>query len=182
MSEIPILTSEYLRLRPLSMQDAPRMTDLLQEPQIAANGLGIPQPYQLTDAEHMLERVLKGPEKNQFTWAITLHENSELIGIITLIVITPHRRAEIGYWLGKDYWNHGYATEAAQTLIRDAFARHQLNRLYAKSFTGNKASVRVLEKLGMKYEGLLRQHLWHALSNEYKDTHVYSILKSERRE
>lgn len=179
MPDIPILTTERLLLRPLTPQDAQQITHLLQSPEIAANGLGIPQPYQLADAERMLERVAQGPEKNQFTWAITLRPNGLMIGIITLILTPYHRRAEIGYWLGEDYWNMGYATEAAQYLIKDAFKRHKLNRLYAKSFVGNEASRRVLEKLGMQYEGLLRQHLWHELYQEYKDTHVYSLLRSE---
>ncbi len=179
MSSLPILNSARLLLRPLTSEDAPRLTELLQEPEIAANGLGIAQPYKLSDAQQMIERVAAGPEKNQYTWGITLRANQELIGIITLILAVPHRRGEIGYWIGKDYWNTGYATEAAQTLINDAFIRHDLNRIYAKSFGGNEPSRRVLEKLGMQYEGLLRQYLWHALSGEFKDTHVYSMLRSE---
>lgn len=179
MYSLPTLYSTRLLLRLLTSEDVPRLTELLQEPEIAANGLGIPQPYQLADAEQMVERVAAGPEKNHFTWGITLKNNHELIGIVTLILTTAHRRGEIGYWIGKAFWNLGYATEAAQTLIYDAFIRHDLNRIYAKSFVGNESSRRVLEKLGMQYEGLLRQYLWHPLSQEFKDTHVYSMLRSE---
>lgn len=179
MSEIPILQSERLLLRPLSIEDAPRMADLLQAPEIAANGMGMPQPFQLSDAEKLIQRFLQGQEEDLYTWAITLSKDNDLIGMITLIVTPPHRRAKIGFWIGKDYWNQGYATEASQILIKHAFAQHNLNRLYAQAFVGNEASVRVLKKLGMKYEGVLRHHLWHELSNEAKDTLVYSILKDE---
>lgn len=179
MAEIPILTTERLQLRALTMDDAQLLADLLQEPAIAANGLGIPQPYQLSDAQNMIERVGEGPAKNHFTWGITLRPNNEVIGIITIIITSSQHRAEIGYWIGKPYWNQGYASEAGRALISDAFSRHELNRIYAKSFTDNPSSARVLEKIGMTYEGLLRQHLWHELSGQYKDTFVYSILKSE---
>lgn len=179
MSKMPILSTNRLLLRPLSIEDAPRITQLLQEPDIAINGLGIPQPYQLSDAEHMIERVQQLSENDHFTWAIVLHENNELLGVITLILTTVLHRAEMGYWIGKEYWNNGYATEAAKFVIKDAYSRYEINRIYAKSFTDNEASTRVLEKIGMQYEGLLRKHVWHPMRNKSEDTFIYSILKDE---
>lgn len=179
MSDIPILTSNRLLLRPFSMDDAPRITDLLQEPEIALNGLGIPQPFHLADAEKMIHRFQQMAEKNHFTWGIVSHKTNDLLGVITLILTLAHHHAEIGFWLGKAYWNQGYATEAGQYVIDYGFVQYELNKIFAKSLTDNEASTRVLEKLGMKPEGLLRQHVWHPLRQQFKDVVMYGILQDE---
>ena len=83
----------------------------------------------------------------------------------------------MGYWIGKPYWNHGYCTEAAQTLLRYAFDVLHLNRVQARHMTKNPTSGRVMQKAGMQYEGTLRQSLrrWGA----YEDAAVYAALRTE---
>ena len=93
----------------------------------------------------------------------------------------PHpyeeKMAEIGYWIGKPYWSQGYCTEAAREVVRYGFEVLNLNRIQARHMTKNPASGRVMEKVGMKYEGRLRQSLlrW----DQFEDVAIYSILRDE---
>jgi RimJ/RimL family protein N-acetyltransferase len=73
--------------------------------------------------------------------------------------INRERRAELGYWLAAATWGHGIATEAVRALVDFGFRELALARIFAHVLDGNAASMRVLEKLGLEREGLLRQHL-----------------------
>ena len=108
---------------------------------------------------------------------IALRTDGTTIGNIGLMFNLPHDNAEMGYWIGKPYWNQGYGTEAAGAVIRYAFEELGLNRVYATHFTRNPASGRILQKIGMIHEGRLRQQVkkWDA----YEDLDHYGILKSE---
>jgi RimJ/RimL family protein N-acetyltransferase len=70
-----------------------------------------------------------------------------------------HSQAEMGFWIGVQSWGKGYATEAARRVVRYAFEELKLNRVYAHHMVRNPASGRVLEKVGLKREGLLRQRV-----------------------
>jgi [ribosomal protein S5]-alanine N-acetyltransferase len=86
-------------------------------------------------------------------------------------------QAELGYWIGKPYWGHGYCTEAAQAVLRYAFSDLAPVRVHASHFTRNPASGRVMQKIGMRHEGCRRQHVkkW----DKTEDLEVYGILKLE---
>jgi RimJ/RimL family protein N-acetyltransferase len=89
----------------------------------------------------------------------------------------PHDAGELGYWIGKPYWNQGYCTEAAKAVLRYVFSALELNRVGAIHFTRNPASGRVMQKIGMRYEGERRQALkrW----GEYVDIACYGILRED---
>ena len=86
-------------------------------------------------------------------------------------------QAEFGYWIGKEFWSRGYATEAAAAAIDYAFRSLGVNRVEALHFIGNSASGRVMEKCGMRHEGTLRQarKKW----GEYVDVKVYAIVRGD---
>ena len=88
-----------------------------------------------------------------------------------------HDHAELGYWIGVPYWGAGYATEGARAVMQFGFETLSLNRIFASHFSRNPASGRVLQKIGMRYEGTLRRHLkkW----DEYIDLECYGVLRSE---
>lgn len=111
-------------------------------------------------------------------FAITLQAAGSLIGSIGLRVNRLHEKAELGYWIGKPYWGNGYCTEAAMAVEDYCFEQLRLNRVYAFCTVRNHASARVLVKIGMSSEGLLRQalHRW----GSFEDLTVFSILRSER--
>lgn len=174
----PILYSQRLRLRPFSLEDAPRVTELLQTPEISDNTLNFPYPYE----HHMAVTWIEGLRINfesglGFNSAIDLRDTGVLIGTIGLHISSRHSHAGIGYWLGRDYWNGGYMTEAASTLFEYAFEVLGLHRIYCDHFVRNPASGRVMQKLGMTYEGTLRQH--YRKGDGYEDVATYGILRDE---
>ncbi len=85
---------------------------------------------------------------------------------------------EIGYALREDIWNRGYGTELAQALIETGFTTLGMHRVWATVHPQNTASVRVLEKAGMTYEGRLRDHL--RMPGGWRDSLLYALLRSDR--
>lgn len=94
---------------------------------------------------------------NNHTFAIELKETNSLIGSINLdpfrisTIATNKKESELGYWIGKPYWNHGYATEAAKRMIQYGFEKFKLNTIKSGTLYDNYSSKRVLEKIGFKY-------------------------------
>ena len=111
------------------------------------------------------------------TFAIERRADGALVGAISLRVEHEHARAELGYWVGVPYWNHGYATEAARATVDWGFRHLPVQRVFAWHFTTNPASGRVLQKLGMRHEGRLRGH--HVKWGESLDSDVYGVLRDE---
>jgi RimJ/RimL family protein N-acetyltransferase len=112
------------------------------------------------------------------TLAITVKEDSDLVGAISLGVNATFARAELGYWIGEPYWGRGYCTEAATTLVRFAFEELDLHRVHASYLARNPASGRLLQKIGMSKEGVARQHTrkWGV----FEDLVLCGMLRSER--
>jgi len=110
-------------------------------------------------------------------FAIERKEDGALVGAVGLRLEREHDRAELGYWIGVPYWGNGYATEAGKAVLRHGFEVEGLNRIYAFHFTNNPASGRVLQNIGMTFEGKRRAHTlkW----GEYLDNEGYGILRSE---
>jgi len=87
-------------------------------------------------------------------YAIELTENSKCIGCISLELESHHEKASVGYVLNRSFWNRGYMTEALAAIIAFCFDSLQLNRVESTHYVGNEASGRVMEKCGMRREGL----------------------------
>jgi [ribosomal protein S5]-alanine N-acetyltransferase len=85
--------------------------------------------------------------------------------------------AELGYWLIREAWGKGYATEASAAALELGFLRSGYHRVWGKCHVLNAASARVMEKLGMTYEGTLREHVW--LRDHFRSSHIYGMLMSE---
>ena len=112
-----------------------------------------PYPYTVSDARNWLEGVVgRKPETN-----FAIDVAGEAVGGIgfTLQPDVGRRSAEIGYWLGEEFWGRGIATDALIAVTDHAFANYDLCRIYAHVFEWNEASVRVLEKAGYAFEGRL---------------------------
>jgi RimJ/RimL family protein N-acetyltransferase len=175
---IPLLETSRLILRALTPGDAQRIRELASPFEIADTTGHMPHPY----LEGMAEEWIRTHEyeyvkHESAMFGIALRETGEVIGAIGLTIHPTSRRAELGYWIGVPYWNCGYATEAARAVIRFGFEALELNRVYASHFPRNPASGRVMQKAGMTFEGILREHFirW----NKPEDLVYYGILKSE---
>ena len=113
---------------------------------------------------------------SNFPWAITLKENGELIGMIGLRV--DGFKAEVGYALARPYWRRGFAAEALRPLVGWALEQPNIYRVWALCDVENVASARVLEKVGMQREGLLRRNVLHPnISDEPRDCYCYAVVK-----
>ena len=175
---LPTLQTERLVIRPFELSDAKEVQRLAGDREIAATTINIPHPYEDGMAEQWIATHAARFDKGEAAeFAVCDREKGNLVGAIALLLKLDYERAEIGYWVGKPYWGVGYCTEAAREIIRYGFEQLGLNRIFGEFMAGNVASGRVMEKVGMKYEGRLRQHMkkW----GEFQDMVVYSILKSE---
>lgn len=175
MKQRPTLRTERLTLRPFTNADAPAVQRLASAYEVALNTLMIPHPYPEGAAEEWIAKHDEDFAENRIHH-FALDRDRELIGAMAL-VMKVDALAEIGYWIGVPYWKHGYASEAAAEVVRYGFEECGLERIYACHFARNPASGRVLQKVGMQYEGTLRRHLlkW----DERVDLAYYGLLREE---
>lgn len=174
----PELRTERLLLRPFRADDAADVERLAGEREIAVNTATIPHPYpEGAAAEWIAIQARRQREGEEVAFAVVERESGRLVGAMGLRLIHPHRRAELGYWIGKPYWGRGYATEAARAVLRYGFETLGLNRIHATHFTRNPASGRVMQKIGMTHEGRLRQH--HIKWGVAEDVDFYGVLRGE---
>jgi len=178
MADQPTLQTDRLTLRPFTLDDANEVRPLVGEKEIAATTLNIPHPYPDGAAENWISKHKEQYQEGKAaTFAIILSETGKIIGAIGLGIKRKHAHAEMGYWVGKPYWNNGYATEAGHAILRYGFKSCDLNRIHAHHMTKNPQSGRVMQKMGMSYEGTLRQHVMK--DGEYQDLAIYAITRDQ---
>jgi RimJ/RimL family protein N-acetyltransferase len=181
MKTHPTLTTERLILREFGLSDAPAVQRLAGDREVASTTLNIPHPYLDGMAEAWINTNQGLFERGEgVTFAITRRADGQLLGAIGMMdTNSPHVRAEMGYWIGVPYWGQGFCTEAGRALLAYGFDELGLNRIFARHLSRNPASGRVMQKLGMQYEGCQRQHVlkWGV----FEDMKTYGILRSEYR-
>jgi RimJ/RimL family protein N-acetyltransferase len=176
----PTLNTARLILRPFTLADAPDVQRHVSDRDIAAMTLSIPHPYPDGGAAKWIathaEKYAAGALA---VFAIIESQSSALAGSIGLTADKGpgQGRAELGYWIAKTFWGRGYATEAGRAIIAFGFQSLGLNKIHAAVFTKNPASHRVIRKIGMQWEGRLREHdfKWGV----YEDIDVYGVLAKE---
>jgi ribosomal-protein-alanine N-acetyltransferase len=157
---VAILFTERLILRQVEVSDAEQLELLINDFDVASTTLNIPYPYPKGSATAFINK-----------------ENDAFMGSIGMNINQKHNRAELGYWLGKRYWNQGYVTEGVKRIIKYGFEELKLNKIHAGALTRNPASSSVITKSGMQYEGTFRQHFhkW----DQYEDVVYYGILRED---
>ncbi|UEQ75339.1 GNAT family N-acetyltransferase [Chryseobacterium arthrosphaerae] len=176
MEKFPIIETERLILSQLEEKDIPFITEYLQHRIYSDLTSNIPYPYTENDAIFWLKMSKEAFEnKIGYTFGIR-NKEEELIGAIGL-----HDRdddkAELGYWIGIPYWNKGYVTEAGRAIVDFGFKELGLNKIYATHFFHNPASGKIMEKIGMEKEAVLKQHA--KKDEEYFDLAMYSIFRNK---
>jgi [ribosomal protein S5]-alanine N-acetyltransferase len=173
------LQTPRLLLRMLCINDVPEVTRLAGDRAIADTTISIPHPMTEEQARAwVLARASFPPDASQRAFAITRSDDGRLVGAISLRDINhEHAKAELGFWIGVEFWGHGYATEAVRRVVQFGFATLPLNRIYAHHMVRNPASAHVLDRAGLKPEGLLRQAVrkW----GQFEDVVLRSILRSD---
>jgi len=172
------LRTERLILRPFSLIDAPDVRRLAGDRRVYETTLLIPYPYGEGVAESWIStHQTVFYEERCAIFAICLM-NGFLIGAISLNRASPFNRAELGYWIGPEYWNCGYCTEAVKAVLSYGFAELGYHKISARHFVGNHSSGRVMEKAGLVREGVLRDEV--IKDGRFVTVVVYGILRSSR--
>jgi len=176
--DLPTLETERLVLRKMRLDDAADLFDYASDPEVSTYTTWGPHES-VQDSREFLMRILSLYESGQLgDWGIIHKADAKFIGTCGFAIWEPyHSRAEIGYAMSRKYWGKGLMTEAARELINFGFRKMQLNRVEARCMIDNIGSARVMEKSGMTYEGILREHMY--AKGRYDDLKIYSILRRE---
>ncbi len=174
------ITTSRLVLRPVAADDLESIHSLHLLPESNVfNTIGAPNDKTIT-AEWLKEWIRGNelPDRAAYTFAIIAPSGNEFIGLLALN-LRPARYSsgEVWFKLFPEYWGQGYATEALKLIIKYSFDILGIHRIEAGCAVGNKASIRVLEKAGMRREGQKRQAL--PLPSGWSDNYEYAILKGE---
>ena len=175
----PELVTARLVLRELRPSDAAAVASGAGDRRVAQYLIQVPSPYPVALARRWVAHRIEWWKIGRgVTFAVTLAgEPDRLLGTVSLRRYVRDRRAELGYWLAAPAWGRGYATEAAHAVLDFGFRELGLARIYAQVLAGNRASLGVLDKLGMVNEGVKRQHITKA--RRFHDVVLYGLLRGE---
>jgi len=140
----------------------------------------VPYPYTKEDAESYF-RYLEAVRNDERVYELAIFdkENDTFIGVVSLRNIDfDYQNGELGYWMVKDFWRKGYASEAAELLIKYAFEELNLYRIYATLEKDNAASLALLVKLGFEIEGLMKKSVKN--KGEFVDRYICGLLRDKR--
>lgn len=174
LKRLPILETERLRLAPLTGADAADIFPIMGDPEVMAYW-DLPE----IDDPDIVAEIVEGQVETMAAgraiyWVMRTLDGGEFVGSCDLSEIDRwHRRADVGFMLGREAWGQGYALEAVRTVIAFA-ATGGLRKLTARTHLGNRRSEAVLEKLGFSEEGLLRGHVLK--DGERRDCRVFGLL------
>ncbi len=172
--DLPQLTTPRLTLRPFGPGDVDDVFGYASDPAWAEYLLDVvPQPYTRRNAEEFVAGRMLAPD-TELPWAIVL--GGAVIGSIALYLDRKHHTAGIGYALAKSYWGRGLMTEAVRAVIDWGFGERELQRIWASADVRNQRSWRVMERLGMAREGVLRSQDKDPRPGYPRIDHVYYYL------
>jgi ribosomal-protein-alanine N-acetyltransferase len=171
---LPILETERLRLEPLTTADVAFVFPLMDDPEVMAYW-DSPE----TDDPDLVGEIVQRQIDNMAAgravhWAMRALDQPLFLGVCELSEIDRrHKRAEVGFILGRDAWGQGYALEAMRSVIAYA-ATSGLRKLTARTHLGNRRSENLLEKLGFTEEGLLRGYVLR--DGDRRDCRLFGLL------
>lgn len=173
-----LIVGKRVLLRPLSIKDAKVLARLANDYSVS-RFTHVPYPYKLKDALDFIKKINK-KGTNEIVFAIINKKTKAYMGNVDFIRIEKRdKRAEIGYWLGKEYRNKGYMTEATRLIVDYGFNKLKFNRIEISCSTKNKASERVIkDKLKARFEGILRERMIFG-DKRFHDQEFFSILRKE---
>lgn len=176
----PVLTTPRLILRDFKRSDAPALFRVRGDVRVTRLNSGKP----MESVDEAKELIAKGhkafADKRRIDWGITLKDKPEA-GIIGRVGynywLRQDRRASIGYDLAHAFWGHGIMTEAVRAIVAFGFDFMNLNRIEADAAAENIGSIRVLEKVGFKREGL--QHDQYFEWDTFHDLALFALLRRD---
>lgn len=174
-----ILETPRLILRPFTPEDVDQVVALCNDWELAKTTLGMPHPYETQHFTGWQARHAQQMENDvAYELAIADKAAGTVMGAISIMGISQqHRHGEIGYWIGREYWGRGYATEAAKALVDFCFQEKNFHRIIGRHFSCNPASGKVMQKIGMTYEGTQREQYFR--NDAWQDVVFYGLLRSQ---
>ncbi len=157
----------------------PDVAEYANNPRVAANlRNAFPNPYTFEDAKWYVNDCISKGDDGQCTRAIVV--NNRAVGSIGFFIQNDVycKCAEVGYWLGEEYWRKGIMSEALKRLCRYGFEHYDIERIYAEPFADNAGSCGVLEKSGFVFEGELRKNVFK--NGSFHNTRIYGLLRNDR--
>ncbi|MBQ7474871.1 MAG: GNAT family N-acetyltransferase [Clostridia bacterium] len=178
--EPPTIKTERLILRRMEKRDFRDMFEYASDPDVTRYLLWSPHRNERQTVQYLAYVKGRYKEGAFYDWAITDRETGKMIGTCGFSSFNPdHNSGEVGYVLNKKYWGCGIAAEALSAVIRFGFARLGLHRIEAKYMVGNEQSRRVMEKVGMKFEGIHRDSMF--VKGCFVSVGYFAVLSGEWR-
>ncbi len=176
---LPVLKTERLVLRPLRASDLDDLFEYTQDEE-TARYVTWNANQTIEQAEQFLNYVLSNYDQGkEAPWAIVWKETGKMIGTIDFIhlLLDDNKQTELGYALSRQFWGKGIVTEAVARVMAYGFEELKLERIQARCMKPNIGSARVMEKVGMTYEGTLRRLIF--IKGAFHDVKMYAILRDE---
>ncbi len=173
-----VLRTSRLRLRPLVLTDVPALSRFRDDPEVAR--LQAWERYSEDDARALVLAVADrrpGTAGQWFQWGITLADDDTVIGDCGLKTLDDPRLGQIGYTLGRAHQRQGLASEAVRAVLELAFRELVMHRVCASVDADNAASIKLLERLGLRREAHFRRAEW--FKGAWVDDVIYAILREE---
>lgn len=177
-SDIPTLYTKRLVLRRMLKSDADDMYEYSKNPEVTKYLLWLPHPNVKYTARYLSYLSGRYRDGAFYDWAITDRETGKMIGTCGFTrFFEDHNSAECGYVLNPSFWGRGIAAEALLAVMKFGFMTLGLHRIECRYMIGNDRSRRVMEKVGMTYEGTMRDAV--LAGDVYKTVGICSILSNE---
>lgn len=177
-AHLPTLETGRLRIRWLTATDVPALFAVFSDPEVVKYWSRPAMRDQEEAAGLLAEIHALFAEGSLYQWGIAVKADDRVIGTCTLAgVSAEHRRAEIGFALGRAWWGKGYATEAIGALLDFAFETLGLRRIEADVDPQNQRSARCIEQFGFQREGYARER--YLIDDAVFDSVLYGLLRRE---
>ncbi len=174
----PVLETARLILRRMRPSDYIDMYEYARREDVTKYLLWHPHTDKFQTLRYLTYISTRYKSGQFYDWAVIERESEKMIGTCGFTTFDLEANSgEIGYVLNPDFWGRGYATEAVSRVVAFGFDVLELNRIEAKFMEKNSASLRVMEKAGMTFEGIGRQAM--LIKGKYENVGVSAILKSD---
>lgn len=177
-SRLPVIETERLILRKLTMRDASDMFRYCQDKEVARHVLWEAHTSILETRAYIRYNLYQYRSGEPASWCIVLRETNRVVGTIGYMSYNAdNSTVEIGYSLAREQWGKGLMTEALLAVIGETFRTLKVHRIEAMHFTDNPASGRVMEKCGLIHEGHMRERI--CCKGVFRDVEMWGILRKD---
>lgn len=174
------IITKRLILRDVTLKDAKSMAENANDKLNWYYTESMPFPYLLKDAKGFIKKCIEGSKeksRKSYEFGIELKNEKKIVGMISLFRVNRmHKKAGIGYWIGKKYRNQGLMSEAEKAILDFAFNKLKLNKIKGEAMTENKGSNILFKKFGFRKIGIEKEDL--IKKGKKKDIYSWELLKS----